>query len=105
MRHDNVLEVVRRVMRRAGIASTEEPFLAPLQRNDASSVAHLPARGDVLLVLDGKLCVGNVSVIHPSAPTNGVVAATHPDAAKRAQYAQHGPADYRFSPLSVEIFG
>jgi hypothetical protein len=82
----------------AGITSTKDPFLAALQR----SFAHPSAWEDALYILDGELCMGDVSVIHPAAPnyrlTAAATAGAHRDAAKRAQHAQHGAVGNALSP-------
>jgi hypothetical protein len=114
LRHDNLVEVVRRAMRRGGVSSSKEPLLAALQ---SGALAHaraprLNARGDILFVLDAELCVADVSIIHPgastyrqaAAATAGAAAAIR-DTAKRAQYRTGELSAYRFVPLSAETFG
>jgi hypothetical protein len=68
-RHDAIVDVVRRALRRGGLPSTKEPGLAVLH---ASAMGPRPpggARGHLLFSLEGQQCVGDVSVIHPGSAT------------------------------------
>jgi hypothetical protein len=114
LRHDKLVEVVRRAMRRGGVTSSKEPLLTALQPGTRIRLTCAEALGDILYVLTNELQVGDVSVVHPSAAryrraaaaTPGA-AATQRDAEKRAQYRQDEWGAYHscFTPLSVETFG
>jgi hypothetical protein len=62
LRHDKLVEVVRRAMRRGGVTSSTEPLLAALQPGPRIRLPRAEARGDILYVLINELQVGDVSV-------------------------------------------
>jgi hypothetical protein len=76
LRHDDIVDVVRRMLRRGGVPSTKEPRLPVFQLQGPSS-ARPPAgaRGDLLFSLEGEQWVGDVSIIHPGAATYRAAAA------------------------------
>jgi hypothetical protein len=86
LRHDKLVEVVRRAMRQGGVTSSKEPRIR---------LPRAKARGDILYVLTNELQVGDVSVVHPGAARYRRAAAATPgaaavqrDAEKRARYRQ-----------------
>jgi hypothetical protein len=110
--HDEIVDGVRRALRRGGIPSTKEPRLAVLHPQPAGLRPPTGACGDLLLSLEGQQCMGDVSVIHPGASTYCAVAAktdggaaAQRDADKTALYQGCGAGCYRFVPLTVETFG
>jgi hypothetical protein len=113
LRHDMLKGVWRRLGNRAGVATSEEPELEPLQRyGRAADEPGMGARGDILYALDSALTVADVSVVHPAAPTyrqaasrDAGAAAAHRDRSKREQYERADPQGYAFIPLSVESYG
>jgi hypothetical protein len=113
MRHDMIKTTVRRIANRAGIATSAEPVLRPIQGAPAAANANRPeSRGDILLALRTALSVVDVSIIHPAAATyvrgaahtDGSAAAAR-DHAKRARYETDHPGGYAFKPFSVETYG
>jgi hypothetical protein len=112
LRHDEIVDVVRRELRRGGLPSTKEPGLAVLHPSAMGPRPPAGARGDLLFSLEGKQCVGDVSVIHlgsatycaAAAKTDGGAAAQR-DADKTSQYRRYGVGCYLFVPLTVETCG
>lgn len=113
LRHDILKGIWRRIACRAGVATSLEPVLRPLQGSQSAAIANRPeSRGDILLALQDALTVVDVSVVHPAASTyvnaaaraEGSAAAVR-DHAKRAQYENSDPLGYAFVPLSTETFG
>jgi hypothetical protein len=118
MRHDILSRILRRVVHRAGVASTLEPPLRRLPGLEAGATAtgegfsRLGARGDVLVALESGMTVVDVSVTHPpgvalraaSAATDGAAAARR-DAEKRRTYNRLAPNGYPLVPFSVETYG
>jgi hypothetical protein len=119
LRHDILKGILRRVVLRAGIASTLEP---PLRRlpgllegpgTSADGSACRPeARGDILLATPQGIAIVDVSLIHPlslnslsAAATTAGSAAARRDQQKRASYARVEPNGYAFVPFSVESYG
>jgi hypothetical protein len=119
MRHDILKGILRRVVHRAGIASTLEPPLRRLPGLAAGagiaadgSPLRPEARGDILLALPRGITVSDLSVIHPlsintlpRAATTAGAAASHRDQQKRTAYARVEPNGYGFVPFSVETYG
>jgi hypothetical protein len=81
LRHDKLVEVVRRAMRRGGVTSSKEPLLAALQPGPRIRLSRAEARGDILYVLTNELQVGDLSVVHPGAARYCRAAAATPGAA------------------------
>jgi hypothetical protein len=113
MRHNLLTENWRRIISRAGVASSLEPAIhaLPGARAAAVSAGHPDSRGDILLILPEGLTVADVTVVHPCAPTyvhaarvEGGAAAVR-DQAKRARYQTADPNGYAFVPLSHETYG
>jgi hypothetical protein len=108
LRHDILKGILRRVVHRAGIASTLEPSLrrlpglaegAGISATGAST--RVGARGDIFLALPGHITIVDVSVIHPLsinklpvAATTAGAAAARRDQQKRAAYARVKPNGY-----------
>jgi hypothetical protein len=107
LRHDKLVDVVRRGMRRGGVTSSKEPLLAALQPGPRIHLPRAEPRGDILYVLTNELQVGDVSVVHPGAARyrRAAAATAQRDAEKRARYRQDEWGAYLFTPLSVETFG
>jgi hypothetical protein len=76
LRHDDIMDVVRHMLRRVGVLSTKEPKLPVLHLQGPSS-ARPPAgaRGDLLFSLEGKQWIGDVSIVLPGAATYFAAAA------------------------------
>jgi hypothetical protein len=112
MRHEILANAWRLISNRAGISTSAEPLLRQLPGQQAPANAERPdSRGDILLVTPNGLTVADVSVIHPTAPTNvrgarvaGGAAAAR-EATKRARYETADPNGYAFVPLVVETYG
>jgi hypothetical protein len=113
LRHDILKKIWCRIARRAGIATSEEPVLRPMQGATAALLTNRDgARGDILLALPSALTVADVSVIHPAAQTyrraaarEAGSAAAERDRAKRSLYETADPHGYAFCPISIETFG
>lgn len=111
LRHNLVLDEVRRSAHSSGIANSVEPVLRPLQGTSATSLER-GSRGDILLALPSALTVVDVSVIHPCARTyvaaasrkEGSAAALR-DQQKLDKYETADPHGYAFVPLSIETYG
>jgi hypothetical protein len=72
LRHDILKGILRLVVHRAGIASTQEPDLRRLPGLPGGAgtsalwaPAPVEARGDILLALPGGVTIADISVIHP----------------------------------------
>jgi hypothetical protein len=96
LHHDDIIEVVRRMLRRGGVPSTKEPRLTVLHIQGPSS-ARPPAgaRGDLPFSLEGDQWIGDVSIIddiHPGVATYRAAAAQTDGGA-----AAHRDADKIFS--------
>jgi hypothetical protein len=118
LRHDILKRILRHVVHRAGIASTQEPALRRLP-GLAGGLAPLPtgaskrveARGDILLALPGGI-IADISTTHPliintqaAAATTAGTAAARWEQQKRATYSPVEPNGYPFVPFSVESYG
>ena len=73
---------------------------------------HAHARGDILVSINGRMVVADVSVIHPScasyvagAARSAGSAAEKREKEKERKYASTDPRGYRFVPLVVESYG
>jgi hypothetical protein len=120
MRHDIVKGIMRRIVHRAGVASTLEPTLHRLPGLRAGvttpagggDIGRLEGRGDVLMALGPGMAVVDVSVTHLAgvsnraapAATDGAAAAKC-DVEKRRAYNRLEPNGYPFTPFSVETHG
>jgi hypothetical protein len=119
LRHDILKGILRRVVHRAGTASTQEPALRRLPglaggaRISASGASTLvEAQGDILPVLPGGITIADISMIHPlsintlsAAAATAGRAASRRDQQTRAAYARVEPNGYPFVPFSVESYG
>jgi hypothetical protein len=119
LRHDILKGILRHVVHRAGIASTQEPALRRLPglaRGAGTSATgastRVEARGDILLALPGGITIVNISITHPlaintlaEAATMAGAAAARRDQQKRAMYSRVQPDGYPFVPFSVESYG
>jgi hypothetical protein len=83
MRHDILKGILRRVVHRAGIASTQEPALRRLFRlaggagtSATGASTRVEARGDLLLALPGGITIADISITHPLAINTLAAAAT-----------------------------
>ena len=76
LRH-NILKGIRcRFSCRAGVATSLEPVLRPLQGSQSTAIAKRPeSRGDIWLALQDALTLVDVSVVHPAASTYVIAAA------------------------------
>jgi hypothetical protein len=94
LRHDDIVGVVRRVLRSGSAALTKEPRLSVLHTKGPSSACPpAGARGGLLFSLEGKQYVSDVSIIQPEAATyraataqTDVGAAARHDKDKTSQY-------------------
>jgi hypothetical protein len=119
LRHDILKGILRRVVHRAGIASTQELALRRLPglAEDAGTSAtgastRVKARGDSLLALPRGITIVDISITHPLAINTLAAAATTASAAtarrdqqKCARYSRVEPNAYPFVPFSVESYG
>ncbi len=114
LRHDQWASAWRRVIRRAGCATSAEPAYSGLQRQHGRGGAAGLRRGDILAVMPGgRIAVLDCVVTHPAAAsyvreaarTTGSAAAKA-EHDKRREFRAHGEnAGYDFVPLAVESFG
>jgi hypothetical protein len=119
LRNDILKGILRRVVHRAGIASTQEPALRRLPglaRGAGTSATGAStrdeARGDLLLALPRGITIVDISITHPLAINTLAAAATTAGAAaarreqqKRATYSRVEPNGYPFVPFSAESYG
>ena len=115
-RHDFLAHAWRRILQRAGIASSVEPLLHLLSKPGAS-MRQADARGDVLAILRAVTAL-DVSVAHPAVAGNDSsadwllrqcaevagFAAQQRDEQKRKKYRRNNFAE-QFTPLSHETYG
>jgi hypothetical protein len=101
----------RRIMGRAGVATTREPSLSHLHA-EAELRPSSAAYGDVLAMQPRRLTVADVSVTHPGADTYvktdavaAGAAAKARDAQKFAHYRRAGSTVYHMVPLTHESYG
>ena len=114
MRHDDMASVVRRVVCRAGCASSMEPPIRHLRASARQLRDEGLHRGDILVVLpDGGLSIVDVVVTHPACRSavrgasarTGAAAKVAEDGKKR-EYRRYADAgQYSFVPFAVESFG
>jgi hypothetical protein len=111
LRHDLVLDSVRRAAASAGLSSSREPSYRRLGHS-SNTAAPLGWRGDALVVMPRGLTVIDVAVVHPGASTYVDRAAAMPGAAaaatdlrKTAAYRRGGYQGFTFVPFSVESYG
>ena len=116
LRHDFLTLAWRRILQRAGVASSIEPLLR-LLKPAGQKMAEPQARGDILAVLRAVTAL-DVSVCHPAVSGNVAsgdwmlrkcaaiqgFAARKRDRAKRLKYAKNAFAE-AFTPLSQETYG
>ena len=113
LRHDILVGFWCRAASRAGIASSKEPVLRQLQRQEHAARRRARGdgqRGDALFVLHEGVLVIDVSVVHPAAETyvqdaantDGAAAAAR--GARKVQMYSCGQAGggYDFEPVIVE---
>jgi hypothetical protein len=111
MRHDIVASAVRRVVCRAGCASSMEPSYRHLRNRGVAG----QRRGDVLVVLpSGQISIVDVVVTHPSQQAHVHQACTRPghaaaqaERSKVAEFRRIGEdaGQYDFVPFAVESYG
>ncbi len=111
MRHDIVAYAVRRVVCRAGCASSLEPSYRHLRNRGVAG----QRRGDIMVVLpSGKISIVDVVVTHPSqqahvnqASTRSGHAAAHAERSKVSEFRRIGEdaGQYDFVPFAVESYG
>jgi hypothetical protein len=114
LRHDLWASAWRRVIRKAGCASSAEPAYSGLRPRQGRGQTVGLHRGDILAVLPaGRVVVLDCVVTHPAAASHRRAAARAfgAAAAKAAQgkvtaFRSHqGACDYEFVPLAVESYG
>jgi hypothetical protein len=119
LRHDILKGIVRRVVHRAVIASTQDPSLCRLAgpaggagTSATGASNRVEARGDILLALPGGITIADISITHPlaintlaAAARMAGAAAARRDQQKRATYSRVEPNGYPFVPFSVESYG
>jgi hypothetical protein len=117
LRHEILKGILRRVVHRAGIASTQEPALRRLRgiavgagTSATGASTRVEARGDILLALPGGVTIADISITHPLAisilaATTAGAAAARREQQKRATYSRVQPNGYPFVPFSVESYG
>ena len=112
-RHNLLGKAWRHIMCKAGLASTAEPPIRNLPGAQATAAAdRAGARGDILLSIDGRMIVADVSVTHPTctsyvagAAQSAGSAAEKREKEKERKYESADPRGYRFVPLVVESYG
>jgi hypothetical protein len=111
--------ILRRVVHRAGIASTQEPALRRLPGlvrgagiSALGASTQVEACGDILLVLPRGITIPDISITHPlaintlaAAATTAGAAVTRREQQKRATYSRVEPNGFPFVPFSVESYG
>lgn len=114
MRHDILASAVRRVICRAGCASSMEPPYRHLRASAQQGGGAGLHRGDVLVVLpDGELSIVDVVVTHPAGQSavgaasarTGAAAKAAEDGKQRAFRRFADAGQYAFVPFAVESFG
>jgi hypothetical protein len=108
LRHDKLVEVVRRAMRQGGVTSSKEPLLAALQPGPRIHLPRAQARGDIIYVLTNELQVGDVSGVHPGTARYRRAAAATPGAAAAQRTPRSGHGTARMSgriPLHAPLRG
>jgi hypothetical protein len=117
LRHEILKGILRRVVHRAGIASTQEPALRRLRgiavgagTSATGASTRVEARGDILLALPGGVTIADISITHPLAisilaATTAGAAAARREQQKRATYSRVQPNGYPIVPFSVESYG
>ena len=114
MRHNTWTSVWRRIIRRAGCATSMEPSYSHLATAPSGRDAAGQRRGDILAVMpDGRIVVLDCVITHPAAASYVVEASrTTGSAARRAERRKqqnfeafgNGSA-FEFVPLAVESYG
>jgi hypothetical protein len=119
LRHGILKGILRRVVHRAGIASTQEPTLRRLPglaggagTSAKGASTRIETHGDILLALPGGITIADISITRPlaintlaAAATTAGAAATRREQQKRATYSRVEPNGYPFVPFSVESYG
>ena len=102
----------RRIVGRAGVATTRQQSISEHLRADAAHPQGSAVYGDILAMFPRRLTVAYVSVIHPGADTFVSAAAATSGAAAKVRddqkcrrYNRAGSAVYRMVPLSHESYG
>jgi hypothetical protein len=108
LRHDILKGILRRVVHRAGIASTASLALPGALASGASN--RVEACQDILLVLPRGITIFDISITLAinalaAAVTTAGAAAARRDQQKRAMYSRVEPNGYPFVPFSVESYG
>jgi len=111
-RHNMLESSWRRIVGRAGVATTRQPSLSEHLHADSAHQQGSAVYGDILAMFPRRLTVADISVIHPGADTYVSAAATTAGAAakdrddkKHQKYNRAGSAVYRMVPLSHESYG
>jgi hypothetical protein len=105
--------ILRRVVHRAGIASTQEPALRRLPglsggagTSATGASTRVEACGDILLALPGGITIADISITHPlaintlaAASTTAAEAAARRDQQKRATFSRVEPNGFPLCAL------
>lgn len=109
-RHNMIESTWRRILGRAGVASTRQPTVS--DGNGPGESRRRAVYGDVLAMLPRRLTVADISVIHPCGDTVSRAAAATAGAAAQVRdgqkyqlYQATGSSVYRFVPLTHESYG
>jgi hypothetical protein len=114
LRHDIWASAWRRIIRKAGCATSAEPVYSGITSRQQRRASAGLQRGDILAVLpSGRVVVLDCVVTHPAAASYVRAAAritgsaaARAEAAKRREFAAHqGAVGFEFVPLAVESFG
>ena len=112
-RHDSYASAWRRVLHKAGIATTAEPRYGAIVGNAARAAAAGLHRGDILAVVDGEMTACDIVVTHPGTASYVASAAqTTRATARRAEQrkvtawnAAGCDSGYAFVPIAAETYG
>jgi hypothetical protein len=118
LRHDILEGILRRVVHRADMASTQEPALSRLPGlaggagiSASGASIRVEAQGDILLALPGGITIADIPVIHrlsintlPAGATTAGAAARR-DQQKQATYVRVERNGFPFVPFFVESYG
>jgi hypothetical protein len=112
-RHDSYASAWRRVLHKAGIATTAEPRYGAIVGNVQRAAAAGLHRGDILAVMEGQMTACDIVVTHPGSTSYVATAAqTTRATARRAEQRKvtawnrvGRDSGYEFVPLAAETYG
>ena len=112
-RHDFYASAWRRVLHKAGIATTAEPRYGAIVGSAARAAAAGLHRGDILAVVEGQMTACDIVITHPGSASYVTAAArTTRATARRAEQrkvtawnAVGRDSGYEFVPIAAETYG